>query len=48
METIRNQLKNTIILQLLTILKKGIKALGIQFLMPLQKEQQIDNKLKIN
>ena len=44
----RNQLKNPICLLLTMTYRRELRTLGIQFFMQLQKEQQIDNKLKIN
>ena len=48
MKTTRNQLKYPIVLQLPIFLKKGLTSVGITLFMLLQKEQQIDNKQKIN
>ena len=48
MKTIRNQLKYPIGLQLPMLLLKGIINSWYSVFMQLQKEQQIDNKLKIN
>ena len=48
MKTIRNQLKNPIGLQLPMLLLTGIKNSWYSTFMQLQKEEQIDNKLKIN
>ena len=47
MKTITNQLKYPIGLQLLMLLKKGIKNSWYNFF-AVTKEQQTDNKLKIN
>ena len=47
MKTIRNQLKYPRGIQLQCFYWRELRILGIQFLMQLQKEQQIDNKLKI-
>ena len=47
-KTIRNQLKNPIGIQVPTLLYKVIKNSWYLIFMQLQKEQQIDNKLKIN
>ena len=48
MKTIRNQLKYPIGVRLPMVLQKELTTAGIQFFMRLQKEQQIDNKQKIN
>ena len=48
MTTIRNQLKYPIGLQLPILLWKGIKNSRYSIFLQLQKEQQIDNKLKTN
>ena len=48
MKTIRNQLKYPIGLQLPMLLLKGFKNSWYSIFMQLQKEQQIDMKLKIN
>ena len=48
MKTIRNQLKFPIGLNLPMLLWKGIKNCRYSFFLQLQKEQQIDNKQKIN
>ena len=47
MQTIRNQLKYPIVLQLPMFIKMGIKSFRDSIFMRLQKEQQIDNKQKI-
>ena len=50
METIRNQLKYSIGVQLPMILQKELRTAGIQFFMRLQKEQQrqhTKNQLKL-
>ena len=48
MKTIRNQLKYPIVVRLPMVLPKELTTAGILFFMRLQKEQQIDNKQKIN
>ena len=48
MITVRNQLNYPKGVQLLMLLKMERRTAGIQFFMRLQKEQQIDNKQKIN
>ena len=48
MKAIRNQLKYPKGLLLQCFYKRELRTLGIQFIMQLQKEQHIDNKLKIN
>ena len=48
MKTIRNQLKYPLGVTLRILLYKELRTAGIQFFMRLQKEQQINNKQKIN
>ena len=48
MKTIRNQLKYLIVVRSPLLQYKELRTAGSLFFMRLQKEQQIDNKQKIN